>query len=73
MNKFQSTGKFRTKVLITVTTVYQTKLNNDFSVELAEMVVEAEIFPSVLTCLKVSLTRNAILVTNLQLRTTIPK
>ena len=27
--------------------------NINFSVELAEMVVEAEIFPSVLTCLKV--------------------
>lgn len=49
------------------------KLNNDFSVELAEMVVEAEIFPSVLTCLKVSFTRNLILTTNLQFRTTIPK
>ena len=60
-------------MLITVTTVYQMKLNNDFSVELAEMVVEAEIFPSVLTCLKVSLTGNGIFVTTLQLRTTIPK
>ena len=30
-----------------------------FSVELAEMVVEAEIFPSVLTCLKVRALRTA--------------